>query len=255
MLREFLEDFETRPERQAWKFAKRKHDDTGAKRKASGKPYFVHPEESATILKNAGASQIEILSSLMHDLVEDAGATLEDVEEKFGKKVASIVAEVTNDRSGIAKLGKEEYLNQKMLNLSNEALTVKLADMLSNVKDSPKPEQKERILKNAEYALKNRKLTPIQNDLIDKIELERDKIHVVETLLSDMLGDRPSVHDLPRIPQEDEVDYNYYTEEENEDIPIFNSDEEVLDYWNKNGKCKFRMYESLTSIFNSTRSQ
>ena len=106
-----------------YKFAKRKHDDTHAIRKFSGDPYFVHPEGVAKIILNIGGTDTEIKAALAHDLIEDAGAVYEDIVEKFGKKVADIVKEITNDNFEISKIGKENFINKELLNVSSPALT------------------------------------------------------------------------------------------------------------------------------------
>ena len=168
-LRELIDDFYG-DERRAWRYSKRKHDDTGAKRKASMLPYFVHPEGAAKLLKDEGASRVEVIASLCHDLVEDAGATLDDIGEKFGPVVASIVSEVTNDDVVLRRLGKERYMNEKLVGLSDEALTVKLADVVYNYNDSPSPGQKERLEKNLDYLVDHRRLDDIHLRLLDHID-------------------------------------------------------------------------------------
>jgi (p)ppGpp synthase/HD superfamily hydrolase len=131
-----------------WRFAKRKHDDTKATRKYSGAPYFVHPESVAQIIQAYGGDKTLVNCGLAHDLMEDAGVTIEDLAEKFGEKVAFIVEELTNDNREILKLGKENYMNKKLENLSDEALFVKLADNLYNLLDHANESQAKRILKN-----------------------------------------------------------------------------------------------------------
>jgi (p)ppGpp synthase/HD superfamily hydrolase len=169
VLRELLQDFEPGMERRAWRYAKRKHDDTHAVRKASGSPYFVHPESAAKLLKDLGASDFIVVSSLCHDLQEDAGATHDDIVEKFGQRVADLVEEVTNDEYASKSVGKERYMNQKMLNMSNDALTVKLADVAHNIVDFPRQDQKDRMLNNVNYVIDNRRLDDIQKKLADAI--------------------------------------------------------------------------------------
>ena len=60
-----------------------------------------------------------------------------DIKEKYEEEVASIVKEVTNDKDETAKIGKERYISEELCRLSPKALTVKLADMFYNMKDSP----------------------------------------------------------------------------------------------------------------------
>ena len=39
------------------------------------------------------------MAAFLHDTVEDTGVTLQELEQRFGKDVAALVAEVTDDKS------------------------------------------------------------------------------------------------------------------------------------------------------------
>lgn len=167
-LLEAVEDF-PRNTRAMYRFAKRRHDDTGAIRKVSKEPYWVHPEGVAKIVMEHGGSDIEIKAAMAHDVLEDTGESYEDMVEKFGEKVASIVKEVTNDKDEIAKVGKEKYISEELCRLSPEALTVKLADMLYNMKDSPTEKNYERMRKNIAFLMMNRQLDGKHLELAQEI--------------------------------------------------------------------------------------
>lgn len=167
-LLEAVEDF-PRNTRAMYRFAKRRHDDTGAIRKVSKQPYWVHPEGVAKIVMEHGGSDIEIKAAMAHDVLEDTGESYEDMVEKFGEKVASIVKEVTNDKDEIAKVGKEKYISEELCRLSPEALTVKLADMLYNMKDSPTEKNYERMRKNIAFLMMNRQLDGKHLELAQEI--------------------------------------------------------------------------------------
>ena len=156
-LLEAIEDF-PKSTHQMYRFARRRHNDTGAIRKVSKEPYWVHPEGVAKIVMEHGGSDIEIKAAMAHDVLEDTGDTFEDIAEKFGDEVASIVKEVTNDKDEIAKIGKERYISEELCRLSPEALTVKLADMLYNMKDSPTEKNYERMRRNVAFLMMNRHL-------------------------------------------------------------------------------------------------
>ena len=167
-LLEAIEDF-PKNTRAMYRFAKRRHDDTGAIRKVSKEPYWVHPEGVAKIVMEHGGSDIEIKAAMAHDVLEDTGDTFEDIAEKFGEEVASIVKEVTNDNDEIAKIGKERYISEELCRLSPEALTVKLADMLYNMKDSPTEKNYERMRKNVAFLMMNRHLDGKHLELAQEI--------------------------------------------------------------------------------------
>lgn len=168
ILNESIEDFPGLVTKQMYKFAKRKHDDTYVVRKFSGDPYFVHPEGVAKIILNIGGTETEIKAALAHDLIEDAGAVYEDIVEKFGKKVADIVKEITNDNTEISKIGKENYINRELISVSSPALTVKLADILYNIKDNCTNSSLVRMFKNLLFCKRYRNnLKDSQLDLIE----------------------------------------------------------------------------------------
>lgn len=148
-LLEAIEDF-PKSTHQMYRFARRRHNDTGAIRKVSKEPYWVHPEGVAKIVMEHGGSDTQIKIAMAHDTMEDAGAAYEDIVEKFGKDVADGVQALTNNNYEISKIGKEDYMTNKLLNLPEEYLFVKLADMAYNSSDMPNKAQLDRIIKNLE---------------------------------------------------------------------------------------------------------
>lgn len=137
----------------AYNYAKRKHDATGAIRQNSGLPYFVHPEMVAEVVATYGGTDEEIEAALLHDTLEDTDATAEELETLYGPEVAQIVEEVTNFKPEVDRLGKEQYINNELLELSDSAMLVKVADMVVNANDSPKKGQRERIVRNFKHLL------------------------------------------------------------------------------------------------------
>ena len=121
----------------ALEFALEKHK--GQKRKSTNMPYYWHPISVAKNIEETKKSKnLELLmtAALLHDTVEDcAGVTIQEIAEKFGYYVAALVDELTSDEKEIAKIGKTEYLQKKMTNLSSYGLVIKLSDRLNNVRD------------------------------------------------------------------------------------------------------------------------
>ena len=66
----------------------------GAQKRDSGDPYFSHPIEVAGILTNYKLDTASIVTALLHDIVEDTAASLEDVRDLFGDEVARLVDEI-----------------------------------------------------------------------------------------------------------------------------------------------------------------
>lgn len=139
-----------------YSYGKTKHDATGKVRKNSGLPYWVHPEMVADVVEAYGGTTDEIAAALLHDTLEDTDATADDIERNFGPNVAQIVEEVTNFKPEVDRLGKEQYINKELLELSPSALLVKAADCYCNSLDRPKAGQAERIARNFQYMLEYR---------------------------------------------------------------------------------------------------
>ena len=145
--------------RAAYAFAKYKHKQTGAVRKGSGLPYFVHSKGVALIVLENGGSIDQINAALLHDTLEDTETSSLELKKLFGENVATMVWELTNSRIHIEALGKEEYLNEKLKIISEDALFVKLADMLYNLNDKPQEKAYIRMLKNVASVIMSRKMS------------------------------------------------------------------------------------------------
>jgi (p)ppGpp synthase/HD superfamily hydrolase len=117
--------------RDAYLFTAEKH--AGQKRKFSNKPYIKHPEQVTCILSRYVCDKNMLTAALLHDTVEDTNATIEEIEEAFGKTVANIVNELTINKKEKKFLGKKKYMSNVFNNMSNEAFTIKLVDRIHNV--------------------------------------------------------------------------------------------------------------------------
>lgn len=118
--------------------------------RCSGQPYVIHPILVAKIVAELGMDKESVIAALLHDVVEDTDLTLEDVTEKFGKSVASLV-------DGVTKLGKvplstreevqAENVRKMLLAMSEDirVIIIKLADRLHNMRTLEfMPPQKQR---------------------------------------------------------------------------------------------------------------
>ncbi|HED66258.1 MAG TPA: bifunctional (p)ppGpp synthetase/guanosine-3',5'-bis(diphosphate) 3'-pyrophosphohydrolase [Planctomycetes bacterium] len=105
----------------------------GQTRRGSAEPYVAHPLHVALLLARQGAGPLVLQAGLLHDVVEDcAGWTLERVEGEFGLRVASIVAELTEDKTRTWRERKEQQV-EIVPSLSEEAVLIKACDKLHNL--------------------------------------------------------------------------------------------------------------------------
>ena len=119
-------------------FAVKAHD--GMRRKKSDAPYILHPMEAAVIVGTMTDDQNLIAAAALHDVVEDAGVTIEEIEEKFGKRVRELVAAETEDKranlppASTWRIRKEESLAELKNTADIGVLMVWLGDKLANMR-------------------------------------------------------------------------------------------------------------------------
>lgn len=131
----------------AYEFAEKAH--RGQKR-SSGQDYIIHPLAVSYILLELGMDTDTICAALLHDVVEDTPATLDDLKKRFGQDVALLV-------DGVTKLGKiptkskeqqqAENVRKILLAMSQDirVMIIKLADRLHNMRTlKPRPPEKQR---------------------------------------------------------------------------------------------------------------
>ena len=119
-------------------FAVKAHD--GMRRKKSEAPYILHPMEAAVIVGTMSDDQNLIAAAALHDVVEDAGISIEEVEEKFGKRVRELVGSETEDKredqppADTWRIRKEESLAVLKSTDDLGVLIVWLGDKLANMR-------------------------------------------------------------------------------------------------------------------------
>jgi GTP pyrophosphokinase len=130
----------------AYEFAENAHR---GQTRSSGAPYITHPLAVAFILLELGMDTDTICSAILHDVVEDTGATLEELKKRFGQDVAMLV-------DGVTKLGKiplftkeeqqAENVRKILLAMSQDirVIIIKLCDRLHNMRTlSHRPPEKQ----------------------------------------------------------------------------------------------------------------
>jgi guanosine-3',5'-bis(diphosphate) 3'-pyrophosphohydrolase len=122
--------------RKAFRVAKEAHKDM---RRKSGEPYILHPIAVAKIVTHEiGLGATSVICAMLHDVVEDTDYTIEDIENHFGHKVASIIdgltkiSDVFDNKSSL----QAENFRKMLLTLSDDVrvILIKLADRLHNMR-------------------------------------------------------------------------------------------------------------------------
>jgi len=172
----------TPKEKEAWNFAKELHKDQV--RKFINKSYFIaHVQKVNEIAKQYTTDENILCAALLYDVLEDC---FEDpdvgyhiIEEKFGKKIADIVQELTSSKDEIDdNYNKADYLAVNMIHMTDEALFIKLCDRLQNMSDAFTASE---IFRNKYFQEtvqiideleKNRRFNRIQGLLVSQIKMK-----------------------------------------------------------------------------------
>jgi GTP diphosphokinase / guanosine-3',5'-bis(diphosphate) 3'-diphosphatase len=120
----------------AYRFAAEYHKN---QTRRSGEPYISHPLAVAHILADMQMDSVCLQTGLLHDVLEDTAATIDDVRANFGEDVARCVDGVTK-LSKISLANREdrqaESLRKMLLAMTSDirVIIVKLADRLHNMR-------------------------------------------------------------------------------------------------------------------------
>ncbi|WHA06205.1 HD domain-containing protein [Candidatus Megaera polyxenophila] len=99
----------------------------GDQKRKSGEPFYSHPLEVAYIMSEYKLKTDVIVSSILHDLVEDTEVTIEMILETFGQRISEMVDRLTRDRPDGSKLSIKEILSNAYEREDYEVLLISLS--------------------------------------------------------------------------------------------------------------------------------
>jgi myo-inositol-1(or 4)-monophosphatase len=111
----------------------------GTERRGRGYPYIVHPLEAVGIVATMTADQELLAAAALHDTVEDTNVTVEQIRAEFGERIASLVADESEERTeGVSKEDswhdRKQAAIDRLSHASLDAKMVALGDKLSNMR-------------------------------------------------------------------------------------------------------------------------
>lgn len=123
-------------EERARRYATKAHAAAGQRRKYTDEPYIVHPEAVVELVRSVSDDEEMLAAAWLHDTVEDTPGTLGDIEARFGQRVASLVAMLTNsgDLPGQNRTARKIAHFRHTASASADAQTIKLADIIDNTR-------------------------------------------------------------------------------------------------------------------------
>ena len=135
--------------RRAYDYSARMHVE---QKRMSGEPYVIHPLNVALIIAQLRLDLPSVITGLLHDVIEDTGASLDEVQGLFGEEVARLV-------DGMTKVSKITFSSREEKQAENfrkmiiamahdiRVVLIKLADRLHNMRtlDHLPPDRQEEI--------------------------------------------------------------------------------------------------------------
>ncbi|HEY2525314.1 MAG TPA: bifunctional (p)ppGpp synthetase/guanosine-3',5'-bis(diphosphate) 3'-pyrophosphohydrolase [Candidatus Binataceae bacterium] len=122
--------------RRAYEYSARMHAE---QKRESGEPYVTHPLNVALIIAQLKLDLPSIITGLLHDVVEDTKASLDEVRELFGGEVATLVDGATK----VSKIAfssraekQAENFRKMVIAMAHDirVVLIKLADRLHNMR-------------------------------------------------------------------------------------------------------------------------
>lgn len=106
-------------------------------RKDQRTPYAAHPMRVTLLVAvDFGMTDPDVLAAaVLHDTIEDTNADCDDIIERFGERVASMVAALTKDKR-LPEEERERKYFEGLMQAPPEVKLVKVADTLDNLLDS-----------------------------------------------------------------------------------------------------------------------
>ena len=110
-----------------------------SQQRKDGSPYITHPLAVADLVADLELDPDSVIAALLHDTIEDTGATHEDVAKRFGEPVAELV-------EGVTKLTRVQYASREEKQMENlrkmllamskdiRVILIKICDRLHNMR-------------------------------------------------------------------------------------------------------------------------
>lgn len=124
-------------------FATAAHCAVGQVRKYTNEPYWHHPAEVVSILREYHNEEHTLAAAWLHDVVEDTHVTFDDIRREFGVLVADYVWHLTDPSyTGMNRAQRKAQDRVRLQNAPAVVQSIKLADLISNTKSIVEHDQK-----------------------------------------------------------------------------------------------------------------
>jgi len=174
VIRRSCDDSDLKLIEDAYQMAKECHKD---QKRRSGEPYIIHPLCVAIILAGMDMDTATIAAALLHDVVEDTGIGLDDIERRFGAEIASLVdgvTKLTNISYDMTKIERQaENLRKMFVAMAKDirVVLIKLADRLHNMRTMQYQSREKQIEKA-------RETLDIYSPIADRLGISKMKVEL-----------------------------------------------------------------------------
>ncbi len=120
----------------------------GTQMRQSGEPFYSHPIEVAYMISDYLFRTDIIITSILHDTIEDTELTKEKIAEEFGEKVANQIMDLTRIKEDSIKISAAEMVELLYTENKYDILLIKLFDRLHNIQTigAKSPEKIKKII-------------------------------------------------------------------------------------------------------------
>ena len=119
--------------RRALEFAAARH--TGQEREADRAPFILHPLEVAHLLHGRGCPDEVVAAGVLHDTVEDAHVTVDELRGQFGERVATLVGAVTEPQREGPYRERKAALRAAVEAAEEDAVAIYAADKVAKTRE------------------------------------------------------------------------------------------------------------------------
>ena len=117
----------------AFAFAEARHH--AQRRDSDLAPFILHPLEVAVLLRNRGFDDEVVAAGLLHDVVEDTDATVDDVRARFGDRVADLVDVLSDDDAIEGYADRKAALRERVAAAGPDAQAIYAADKVAKARE------------------------------------------------------------------------------------------------------------------------
>jgi GTP diphosphokinase / guanosine-3',5'-bis(diphosphate) 3'-diphosphatase len=131
------------PAAAALRFARRVH--LGQHRKQTGEQFVEHPIAVARLLMDSGHDAPMISAAYLHDVVEKTDVELDEIRERFGPEVASLVDCLSEDPEIDGYGARKRALRKRIIESGGDPVIIYAADRVANMRDWRKVAPEDRL--------------------------------------------------------------------------------------------------------------